>query len=104
MADEQVYDFGVRLRQLREERGLSQNRLAQKLGVSKQTVYRYENNTQFPSLERTRQIAVILRTSMDYLAGLDNVYTIKFPGLSNEQRNALNLFLRVFVEGQALGK
>ena len=44
MADEQVYDFGVRLRQLREERGLSQNRLAQKLGVSKQTVYRYENN------------------------------------------------------------
>jgi len=38
MADEQVYDFGVRLRQLREERGLSQNRLAQKLGVSKQTV------------------------------------------------------------------
>jgi len=41
---------------------------------------------------------------MDYLAGLDNVYTIKFPGLSNEQRNALNLFLRVFVEGQALGK
>ena len=104
MADEQVYDFGVRLRQLREERGLSQKALAQKLGVSKQTLYRYENNTQSPSLDRTKQIAVILRTSIDYLTGLDNEYTIKFPGLTKEQRNALNLFLRVFVDGQALNK
>ena len=100
MNNEQVYDFGVRLRQLREERGLSRTALAKKLGVSKETVYRYENNVQVPSLERTKQIAVILRTSIDYLVGLDNQYTLKFPDLSKEQRNALNLFLRVFVDKQ----
>ena len=72
MNDEQVYDFGIRLRQLREERGLSRKAFAQKLGVSKETIYRYENNVQIPSLDRTKQIAIILRTSIDYLVGLDN--------------------------------
>lgn len=100
MNDEQVYDFGIRLRQLREDRGLSRAALAKKLGVSKETVYRYESNVQLPSLDRTKQIAVVLRTSIDYLAGLDNQYTLKFPDLSKEQRNALNLFLRAFVDGQ----
>ena len=100
MNNEQVYDFGIRLRQLREERGLSRTALAKKLGVSKETVYRYESNVQVPSLDRTKQIAVILRTSIDYLVGLDNQYTLKFPELSKEQRNAHNLFLRVFVDKQ----
>ena len=65
MNDEQVYDFGIRLRQLREERGLSRKAFAQKLGVSKETIYRYENNVQIPSLDRTKKIAIILRTSID---------------------------------------
>ena len=98
MNNEQVYDFGVRLRQIREDRGLSRIALAKKLGVSKETVYRYENNIQSPSLDRTKQIAVTLRTSVDYLVGLDNEYTVKFPNLSKDQRDALNQFLRVFVK------
>jgi len=104
MNDDQVYDFGIRLRQLREDRGLSRAAFAKKLGVSKETVYRYESNVQCPSLERTKQIAVILRTSIDYLVGLDNEFTVKFPYLTKEQRNALNLFLRAFVEDRASGR
>ena len=100
MNDEQVYDFGIRLRQLREERGLSRTAFAKKLGVSKETIYRYENNVQVPSLDRAKQIAVILRTSIDYLIGLDNQYTLKFSNLSKEQRSALNHFLLVFVDEQ----
>ena len=98
MSDEQVYDFGVRLRQTREDRGLSRTTLAKKLGVSKETIYRYENNVQSPSLDRTKQLAVILRTSVDYLLGLGHEYTVKFTGLSKEQRDALNQFLRAFAK------
>ena len=104
MNDEQVYDFGIRLRQLREDRGLSRTALAKKLVVSKETVYRYESNIQAPSLDRAKQIAVILRTSIDYLVGLDNQYTLKFPGLTKEQRDALSSFLRTFVDGKAQEK
>ena len=98
--DSVVYDFGIRLRQLREDRGLSQVSIAKKLGVSKETIYRYEHNVQDPSVERVKQLAVILRTSSDYLLGLEDSYTIKLPTLTEEQRNALNEFIRVFVENR----
>lgn len=98
MNEEPIYDFGIRLRQLREERGLSRAVLAKRLGVSSETIYRYENNIQNPSLDRAKQIAVALRTSVDYLIGLDHEYTVKLPGLTKQQRDALNLFLQVFVQ------
>lgn len=97
MTNEPVYDFGFRLRQLREDRDMSRAMLAKKLGVSGETVYRYENNIQDPSLERAKQIATILRTSLDYLVGLDDAYTIRLPQMTDTQRNALNEFLRAFV-------
>lgn len=103
MNNEQVYDFGERLRRLREERGLSRDAFAKKLGVSGETIYRYENNIQNPSLDRVKQIATILRTSVDYLLGIDNEYTIKLFNLTERQRNALNLFLQVFVDDQLGG-
>lgn len=52
MDNEMIYDFGYRLRQLREDMKLSRAELAKKLGVSKETIYRYENNIQDPSLDR----------------------------------------------------
>ena len=96
--DENVYDFGLRIRRLRTERKITRAALAKRLEVSTETIYRYENNIQTPSLERAKQIAVILHTSLDYLTGLEDAYTVKLPGLSKEQREALNDFLRVFVE------
>lgn len=97
MEEKAIYDFGFRMRQLREDRGLSRAALAQKLGVSKETIYRYENNVQDPSVERVKQLAVILHTSVDYLVGLDDAYTVKLPDMTDEQRTTLNEFLRVFV-------
>jgi len=100
MDDKMIYDFGLRMRGLREERGMTQAALAQKLGVSKETIYRYENNLQDPSLERVKQLALILHTSLDYLVGLDDAYTLRLPPMTDEQRNVLNEFLRVFVTSQ----
>ena len=98
MPNEAVYDFGLRIRRLRTERKITRAALAKRLGVSTETVYRYENNIQTPSLDRAKQIAVILHTSLDYRTGLEDAYTVKLPTLSNEQREALTEFLRVFVE------
>ena len=97
MSTYEAFDFGLRLRQIREDRGMSRFTLAKKLGVSKETIYRYENNLQDPALNRIIQLAGIFQTSIDYLVGLDYSYTIKLPQLTNEQRVALNEFLRVFV-------
>lgn len=99
MASEKpVFDFGMRLRQLREDRGLSRAMFAKRLGVSKETIYRYENNIQDPSLERAKQIATLLHTSLDYLTGMENEYTIQLPPLSADRRDALLRFLQAFAE------
>lgn len=96
MDNEMIYDFGYRLRQLREDMKLSRAELA-KLGVSKETIYRYENNIQDPSLDRAKQIAVILHTSLDYLVGLDHTYMIRLPAMTEKQKSVLQEFLREFV-------
>ncbi len=97
MADEIIaYDFGLRLRRLREEKCLSRAALAKKLHVSPETIYRYENNVQTPSLERAKDLAILLHTSLDYLVGLDNTRTIRLPAMSDQQRTALQEFLAAF--------
>ena len=39
MSADEAFDFGLRLRQLREDRGMSRLTLTKKLGVSKETIY-----------------------------------------------------------------
>lgn len=61
---------GEKIALLREERGMSQVDLAYKVGVSKQTMYKYENDivTNIPS-DKIELIADALRTSPGYLMG-----------------------------------
>lgn len=93
-----VYDFGLRLQKLRKNRGMTQAELADRLGVSKGTIYRYERNLQDPSLQIAIRLAVLLRTSLDYLTGIDDAYTIRIPCLTNTERQTLQLFLDTFIK------
>lgn len=63
---------GKRIKDLREKRGLSQVDLADKVSVSKQTLYKYENDiiTNIPS-DKIEAIAQVLNTSPAYLMGWD---------------------------------
>lgn len=65
--------IGRRIKELREKHGMSQVDLADKISVSKQTLYKYENGiiTNIPS-DKIESIAKILRTSPSYIMGWDN--------------------------------
>ncbi len=102
--DDEVYDFGRRLRALREEQRLSQAKAAKKVGVSKNSLYRYENNLQEPTFSTLVRFAVCYHTSLDYLAGLDNTAVVTVQGLSPEKKKLVCDFMRCFVEGQAADK
>lgn len=77
---------------------MTQAELADRLGVSKGTIYRYERNLQDPSLQTAIRPAVLLRTSLDYLTGIDDAYTIRIPCLTNTERQTLQLFLDTFIK------
>lgn len=63
---------GDRIRKKREMIGMSQTELAEKLNISKQTLYKYEKNiiTNVPS-NKIEEIADILKISESYLMGWD---------------------------------
>ena len=48
--DEDAFDFGARLQKTRNLSGLTQEQLAKKLGISKQTISSYESNVKKPSI------------------------------------------------------
>lgn len=98
MSDEAVYDFGMRLKELRKRKRLSQADIARRLDITPKTVYRYENNTLTPSLGTAMQLAIILNTSLDYLTGLSDDPVISVHGHSKEQVRTLFDIIEYFIE------
>ena len=59
--------FGKRLYQLRKERKISQEELAEQLDVSRQSVSRWENGTASPDFDKTVRISEIFGVTTDHL-------------------------------------
>lgn len=57
------------LRLLREERGFSQQRLAEMLNISQQAVFKYEKTSNEPDISTLIKIADIFGVTVDYLIG-----------------------------------
>ena len=68
--------FSDRLRELRVRERLSQDGLGEKLGVSQQTVQRWEAGRTKPNDDQIRLIAERFRVTTDYLLGLVDVPNI----------------------------
>ena len=59
--------FGEAIKEKRESLGLTQQDLAEKLFVSRQTVCRWENGSRCPDLIMAKKISMVLGISMDEL-------------------------------------
>ena len=59
--------FGEKLLRLRKEGGLSQEELAEKLGVSRQAVSRWENEGVLPDCGNLLELSRLFGVSTDYL-------------------------------------
>jgi len=61
--------FGQRLFSLREEKGLSQQQVAEKLGISQQSYALWERRSVALKPEQLAQLAEIVGTTVDFLVG-----------------------------------
>jgi transcriptional regulator with XRE-family HTH domain len=64
--------FSKRLKELRENRSMTQFDLAELLNVSRQSIGGYENNTTEPPMDIVVKIADIFNVTCDYLLGRTN--------------------------------
>lgn len=85
--------LGDSIRELRQNRGISQVALAMALGVTKQSVSNWENDNIQPSIEMLVKIAKYFSVSTDYLLGLTEQESIDVSGLSSTQITHLRLLV-----------
>ena len=70
LAKEVAYiKFDENLRAFRKQKEFSQEYLAEKMNVSRQTISKWENGTAMPDLKKLTDLATLFDVSMDELLG-----------------------------------
>lgn len=64
--------FGIRLKELRKDKQLTQKQLADFLSVSGNTICSWENDKQEPSMDDLLKLSEKFEVSLDYLFGKDD--------------------------------
>lgn len=77
-------NFGCKLKELRTAQKMTQQQLADRIGVAKSVVSYYESGDRYPSYDVLIRIAHIFHTSTDYLLDFGKENVIDVTGLSKE--------------------
>ena len=64
--------FAERLKELRIDFGLTRNQLAEKIQVNPRSISYWELGQRECNLEQLIQLAIVFKTSTDYLLGLED--------------------------------
>ncbi len=106
-------EFPERLTALRKARGLTQQALADQVGIAVLQVHRYENGTSQPTLDVIRRLAIALSVSADMLVfdeqerGPSDALRYQFETVSrmseHEQETVRELLDAIIVKNQVAG-
>ena len=66
-------DFAIRLKQIRTEKNIKREFIAERIGTSSAIIGRYERGERTPSVDIAKKIAEALNVSLDYLVGDSSV-------------------------------
>ena len=83
-------------KELRQGRNLTQNILAQRLGVTKSVISGYENSTTYPSFDILLGLADIFNVTTDYLLGKEKGRSINTAGLTESQIEMVSALVSEF--------
>lgn len=91
-------EIGERIKRRRKELGISQERLAEILGVTYQQVQRYENGTNRLNVENIQLIAAALSVPVSYFFELEKPAVVAerpYPYLPTEEDRLLKYFRKI---------
>lgn len=94
-----MVEFGEQLRRSREEKGMTQQSLAEQLYVTRQAVSRWECGDRYPDLLTTKKISQILEVSLDdLLSGKEMEKVVeRNPVIEKKSVNNIMIALYAFV-------
>ena len=65
-------NFGERLKKLRQESGLTQKQLAEKINCAHSAIVYWETNRQEPNISTLKKLCIYFDVSADYFLGLED--------------------------------
>lgn len=92
--------IGQKILELRKNNKMSQEELAEKIGVSRQTISNWELGETAPDLKQAKELSKILNISLDELVGNPNIILEK---ITNTENNSNILIRLIKVTGITLG-
>lgn len=86
--------IGEKLVTLRKQRGLSQEEVANRLNVSRQTISNWENNQAIPTIDKAKELSKLYNVSMDEL--LENESVNKEYKISSNTEKLAGIIITMF--------
>lgn len=91
--------LGQRIAAKRNELGLSQSALGEQLGVSRQSVFKWESDAAIPEIDKLIGLSRLFGVSLDWLLGIGDVSRAEAPEsheqqVTEEEKQALDQFIR----------
>ena len=98
-------DVMNRIKQLREEKNMTQIRLSTELEVTQETVSSYENGKHYPSVQNLLKLSEIFNASCDYILGLSEVRNVMHNNLDTAEEAAFkSLYRALYPQERELAK
>ena len=91
-----MVNLGKKLKSLRLAENLTQQQVAQRLGVTKTIISSYENDLRQPSYDNLLKLANLFKVSTDWLLGNEKTQKYDFSGLTDEQANLVMGIIKEF--------
>lgn len=88
--------FGEKIKELRTNRGMTQQEMGNMLEVSKQSVSNWENGNIMPSIELLVRISDLFQVSTDYILDRDNNLTLDITDLDSSQKEIVARMVAYF--------
>lgn len=88
--------LGMKLKALRQSRGITQAKLAEIAGVVTATISSYETGGNYPSIEILIKLCRYFDVSADYLLGLKDTREFNMTDLTDDQFQAVLLVIEQF--------
>lgn len=90
---ENIVNFGEKLRELRLQKGLTQQQLGTQIGVTKSVISFYELQERTPSPDILVKLATVFHVTTDYLLGIEREKTITISGLTDEDIKVVHILI-----------
>lgn len=97
-------NIGEKLYELRKKRGLSQEQLGYEVGVSRQTISKWEQNAMQPNLENIQSLSSVLKEDVTYFlsstsesnSSIENEVAFTEQGVKSNKKNSFLIFGIIF--------